>query len=193
MSNYTDQKPIENALIWHCSLNNIIIYQRGPLNSIFHQHEDSLLFQKENKNDFFSCSKYIWLLGNNTTAYMICYQNLLPVFPLVQVLWLDLKFCACIVMFIQKCFLSFYSLLIYLIFLCIICGSQLFWQENASLFCLLTGTPQQISISFCPNFWNKMHFLIICMLVYSCLDKFRAIRWLSPLPGVEIKIRSMFI
>jgi hypothetical protein len=33
-------------------LNNIIFYQRGELNRIFHQNEDSVLFQKENKNDF---------------------------------------------------------------------------------------------------------------------------------------------
>jgi hypothetical protein len=41
MSSNTDQKPTQSTLIWHCCLNNIIIYLRGPLNNTFNQIQNS--------------------------------------------------------------------------------------------------------------------------------------------------------
>jgi hypothetical protein len=83
----------------------------------------------------------------------------------------------------------FFSLLIFLTFLCIICGSRLLCKENAfDIICLLTRTPQQTSISFCSNFWNKRYSLIKCMHFYRCLSKSHAIWRLSPLPWVQFKV-----
>jgi hypothetical protein len=123
-----------------------------------------LLIISEKKNVFF-CFKYIWLLGNNTTAYLIWYQKLLLVFSFVEVHCpvIELKCCACIILFIPS-FLKFayiFNLLMHDLYLVVLIG------ECTDTICLLTGISQQTSI-ICAQKYEILRVILLLLLLNAC-------------------------